>query len=630
MMSTICYEFGRLFTRKTIIIFSLLVIASLYFTFQGIAEYKNFQECKIDFIAAEKSKINFYLTYEQYGATGFRVIFEPSPLSVFFNRYDFTRDIEAIIDTSEIIKIYNGRKGKKAFSIDGRFGDLNHSITIFGTLIMMIMGFLSFPNKFHIEYFDKRHYIKTIFARILLLDLFFALLPVIVYGFARGSGITFLPDENRCFMGYGATALLLLDLFYLIGLIIKDLCKYKRNALNFVMITWFVFIFAIPEIGKVYRSITTSRLPSVEKLEMEKLKTLLNSELINRQYIHDFLSKHHAELKPESPELKKAVKELYRYYMNNGYKLNQEKEGDFYRKVKRDMDIFSFLDALFPVDFINFFSAEVSGKWHEAYLDFLNYVIELRDQFMRFYGEKRYETSSKEMPLEPFIKSSQNIYRSRGRLPGNFGTGVAVMVIYIAILAGLARWPKRKKKFTMEPPEITGNIKQGHMLFLLVNKKKQEEIVNALKQGQRSHLHRESHRIVNKEVTAIRFIDYACREKKIAKSKVMQNLELFAVREKDLHEKLAKYSEECKQKLICSLAFAEDNEVMIIDDFIKGASAEFEKQFLGLATREVRIDRKIVYIGSEIYTPTSSLIKSDMNIKNYRPFQLEPQQVSLR
>ncbi|MDQ1350270.1 MAG: hypothetical protein QG657_571, partial [Acidobacteriota bacterium] len=57
---------------------------------------------------------------------------------------------------------------------------------------------------------------------------------------------------------------------------------------------------------------------------------------------------------------------------------------------------------------------------------------------------------------------------------------------------------------------------------------------------------------------------------------------------------------------------------------------EFEKQFLDLATREAKRDRRIVYIGSEIYTPTSSLIKLDMNIKTYHPFQLEPQQVSLR
>lgn len=630
MMTTIQYEMARIFTRKTIVIFFLLVFVSLYFTFQGVSEYRNFQEIKNDFITAEKEKNKFFLTYEQYGATGFRVILEPSPLSIFFNRCDFTRDLEAKIDTSEVISIYNGRKGKKAFSIESGFGDLNQSITIFGTLIMMIMGFLSFPNKVNIEYFHKRKYFKTIFARILLLDIFFVLLPAIVYGFARGSGVAFLPAESRLFMGYGVLALLLLDIFFLMGLIIKALCKYKRNALNILMITWFVFILAIPELGKIYHSIKASQLPSVEKLELEKLRTLLNSELFNRQCIHDFLSKHQADMTPESQELKKMAQDLYQFYMNNGYKLNQKKETDLVQKMKRDIDIFSFLNALFPVDFINFASAELSGKGYGGYLDFLNYIIELRDQFMRFYGQKRYESASKEMPLEPFIKNSENIYRSRGRLPGNFRTGTAVMVIYITILAGLAYRLKRDKKITIEPMEIPGSFREGHMLFLLVNKNKQEGIVNALKQGKRSYLHRESHFIMNEDVTARRFIDYACREKKIDKNRVLENLGLFAVQEKELCKKIANFSEESKRKLICSLVFAEANEAIIIDDFIKGVSAPFEKQFLELVAREAKIDRRIVYIGSEIYTPTSSLIKLDMNIKNYRPFQLEPQQVSLR
>jgi hypothetical protein len=631
-MSTIHFELVRLFTRKTIGVFFLLVIVSLYFTFQGVSEYRNFQESKNDFITAEKEKNKFYLTYEQYGATGFRVILERSALSVFFNRHDFTRDIEGLIDTSEILKIYNGRKGKKAFSIESGFGDLNYSISIFGTLIMMIMGFLSFPNKFNIEYFPKRNHIKTIFARLLLLDIFFILLLTLVYCFARGSGVAFLPHENWFFIGYGCVVLLLLDIFFFLGLIIKVFSKYKKNALNILMITWFVIVLALPELGQISHSIKLSQLPSAEKLELEKLRTLLNSELINRVRIHDFLSSNNIDvnMKPVSLELKKVMKDLYQYYMNNGYKLNQKKEADFLQKVKQDIDLFSFLNALFPVEFINSFSSEISGEGNKAYLGFCKYLSDLKDQFMVFYGQKRYESTTEAMPLEPFVKNSENIYQSRGNLPGYLQLGMSVMLLYILILAGLAFWRIRAKKTKVAPLEIPSNIKHGHMLFLLVNKAKQKEIVLALKQEKRSYLHEESLHIMNEEVTAKRFIDYACCEKKLDKSKVLENLKLFAVPDEYLHNKLSLYPEECKRKLICSLVFAEANEVIIIDDFLKGVSAELEKQFFDLVTREAKMDRKVIYIGSEIYTPTSSLIKLDMNIKTYRPFQLEPQKVSLR
>ena len=156
------------------------------------------------------------------------------------------------------------------------------------------------------------------------------------------------------------------------------------------------------------------------------------------------------------------------------------------------------------------------------------------------------------------------------------------------------------------------------------------EIADALKQGNRSFLHRASHLIMDKEVTGRLFINYACSEKKIKKHKVMENLELLGMKEMDLQKKISNYTDENKRKLICALVFAEENEAIIIDDFIKGASYEFEKQFLTLVAREADMDRKIIYLGSEIYTPNSSLIKFDIKIKIYQPFHLDPSEISLR
>ncbi|HLP45789.1 MAG TPA: hypothetical protein VK469_07585 [Candidatus Kapabacteria bacterium] len=633
MTSKIHYEYAKIFTRNSIIVFLIIVIVSLYFTFQGATESNIFSEYKSDFLAAEKDKFALYFNYEQYGAAGFRVILEPALLSVFFNRYDFTRDIEARIDTSEIISLYNERKGKKAFSTDSRFGDLNQSLTIFGTLIMMIMGFLSFPNQFHIEYFKNGHYVvKTILVRILLLNIFFVFLLALNYAFARILGITFRPDDNMCFIWYGLSAILLLDISFLSGLLIKAICKYRRNAFQVLMISWFIFIFLVPEIGKVYRSMKTSLLPSEEKLDIVKLRTLLDSEFNIKQSISNYLSKHNINSKEEYQEFQKLLKKLFKDYINNGYALNQKKEADFLQKVKQDIDIFSFLNTLYPVDFLNYTSAEVSGKGYNAYIDFFQYIIKLRDRFMQFYGQKRPETAADVKPVgvESFIRNSENIYQAKSRLPENFGLGMVFMFSYLAILLGFSCYRNLGKKITTETFEISGNFKPGQILFLLVNKKKQAEIANALKQGKRPILHRASHLVMNKEVTAQLFINYACREKKIKRYKVIENLELLGIQEKDLHKKIAKHTDECKRKLICALVFAEENDVIIINDFIKGASYEFEQQFLNLVAREAGMDRKIIYLGSEIYTPSSSLIKSDIKVKTYQPFYLAPQKVSLR
>jgi ABC-type transport system involved in multi-copper enzyme maturation permease subunit len=619
-----------------------LIIASLYFTFLGISEYKSVFKDQEDFITAEKGKLKLYMNYEQYGATGFRVILEPSALMVFFSRSDFVRNIEANIDTSEIIRIYNERKGEKAFSVEGRFGDLNQSITVFGTLIMMMMGFLTFPNRHTIDFFSKSGFIKTILARLLLVNCFFLLFLFMVYWFARILGITFTVGENRVFLFYSAAVILMLDLFFTAGLFIKALFKYKKNAVISLLIAWFVFIFIIPEIGKVYRSMRANLLPLVEKLNLQKLETLLSAEQVYKKDIRQFLNQSpNKTLDKDDKKIKKYMKMLFDHYMNNGYLSNKEKEEDLYHLVKDNMETFASLNSLSPVDFLNVVAAEASGKGYTAYLDFLNYVMELRDRFMEFYGRKRYKTNNgekinnlnNEESLESFIKKSENIYQSQSRLAETFEKGAAAAAFYITILSiGLALLHRKRKKTiaTVKSPEISAKIQRDTILFVLANKDKQEALFRTLVKNNRANLHEYSHQIMNEAVTAARFIDFACRQKKIEKSRVMENLGIFHFKETDLQKKLSHVSVEDKKKLICAIVFAEEKEIIVLNDFIKAASREFEEQFLSLVARAAASGQKIVYIGSDMYAPASSFIKRDVKVKNYQAFQLEPQKISLR
>jgi energy-coupling factor transporter transmembrane protein EcfT len=577
-----------------------------------------------------------------YFTFGFRVILEPSVLVVFFSRSDFVRNIKARIDTSEIIEVYNERKGEKAFSVENRFGDLNQSITVFGTLIMMMMGFLTFPNRHTIDFFSKSGFIKTILARLLLVNCFFLFFLFMVYWFVRISGITFTAGENRVFLFYSAAAILILDLFFTAGLFIKALFKYKKNAVVSLLIAWFVFIFTIPEIGKVYRSMGANLLPSIEKLSLQKLETLLSAEQIYEKDIRQFLKQApNTPVNKDCKKTKKFMKMLFDNYMKNGYLSNKEKEEDLCHLVKDNMETFASLNSLSPVDFLNVVAAEASGKGYTAYLNFLNYVMELRDRFMGFYGRKRYETDSGEKInnlssgelLASFIKKSENIYQSQSRLTEIFEKGAAAAAFYITILSiGLAFLHRKNKKTiaTVKCPEIPPKIQRDTILFVLANKDKQGALFSTLVKNNRANLHKYSHQIMNEAVTAARFIDFACRQKKIKKSRVMENLGIFHLKETDLQKKLSHVPEEDKKKLICAIVFAEEKEIIVLNDFIKAVSREFEEQFLSLVARAAASGQRIVYIGSEIYAPASSFIKRDVKVKNYQAFQLEPQKISLR
>jgi ABC-type transport system involved in multi-copper enzyme maturation permease subunit len=468
-------------------------------------------------------------------------------------------------------------------------------------------------------------------SRLLILDIFFSLFFVITYGFAVIWGITFSSSENRVFLFYGMLAILLLNFFYVGGVLIKTLFKYKKSAVTFLLISWFALVFIFPEAGKILRTNDVSQVPSVEKLNLEKLHVLLKAERQGRKYFRETLTQ---KSKQDPEKLKKIANKLFKNYLNKGYTKNTQNEAVFLQQVKQTIDAFTSRFPFSPIDFLNFVSGEASGKGYTGYLDFLNYTLKLRHQFIQFYGQKRYEvTKSQQRQPESFIKNSENIYQSQGRLPGSFETGAAMITIYTAILLVVLFYLNRKKKVKRESPKIPTDIKRNNMLFLLVNKDKQGHLFETMKQKNYATLDPASQSIIYKELSAGCFINYVCREKKIGKDKVTANLEKLNIREADLQKNLADYTVEDKKKLICSIVFADADSKgrdIIINDFIKGVSNVFEKQFLSLVSREIAAGRIIVYISSHMYSPASSFMKRDMEVKNYQPFQLDPQKISLR
>jgi hypothetical protein len=103
----------------------------------------------------------------------------------------------------------------------------------------------------------------------------------------------------------------------------------------------------------------------------------------------------------------------------------------------------------------------------------------------------------------------------------------------------------------------------------------------------------------------------------------------MGLRETELREKLSAFPEESKKKLVFSFAVARGKN-LLIDEFIKGVSHEFEKQFLHFLSRAVASGLKVAYISSEMFTPASSLLKRDMDIGDCQLFHLDPKKISLR
>lgn len=129
------FELTRTFGKKLniLIIFTLIAVMGCS-VFVGIKTYSDFETEKKSFLNYEEKLFKRYVHYLQYGDNGFRVIFEPSPISIFFNQYVVYENLQSNIDMSEVITINSEAKGKKILRRRVKVADLSGIIFILGSL----------------------------------------------------------------------------------------------------------------------------------------------------------------------------------------------------------------------------------------------------------------------------------------------------------------------------------------------------------------------------------------------------------------------------------------------------------------------------------------------------------------
>ncbi len=602
----------------------LMIIASFYFIFLGFSEYKEFLKKKSDFSRLEKEKFDALINYDQYAKVGFRVLFEPSPLIVFFKKADFVQNLEANIDSSEVVNIYNLRKGRNAFTVDENFGDLSGFVTIFGTFLMMFMGMITFRRRDLIDFFDKRYILKTIVSRLIWLNIIFGILFFFSYLFTLFLGISFSPQEMKIYICYGLVSNLFLSFFFILGVTISAIFKYHKKAVASIFIVWFVFVFLIPEVGKIHLMQRVSDIPSAEELNLEKLKILLSREREAKSFVQRMILK---EKRVDREKIRKIMKEFSDDFMKTGYQKNKRNESNFHDKVAAVIHKYEHRSNYLPVDFFQFISREVSSKGYGEYLNFVDYILDLKDRFIRFYVYKRYEATDQK--VETFVKSSENFYKSEAQLPDSFIRGLIFLLVYFLCLIILLIVLNRKKTDSIAKPRLPSDLARNSILFLLVNPGRQLEMFESFKDGAVGLLDITSRDPYLEDVSVNAFINFSCRQKGIDREEILRNLKEFKINKSDLNERLSSFPLEQIKKIIASIVLADKKDTIVINDFIKNEAREFENQFLKILSRVAASGKKIIYLSSDIYSPSSSF-NGDIKIDTYKTFQVDPQTISLR
>lgn len=446
------FELKRFFGIRNTIIILLLFLLSMISVQNGMTDYKDTIQRKSKFQEIEKAKVEQYINYLQYGVYGFRTLFVPAPISVFFINSGVIRDMTSYVDSGERLKIYTPLKGKNIFN-QKRFGftDFSGIILFFGTLLAIFYGYETFNNTEYLKFLStisSKNYVffSMIFARVVIMFLVFfvitccALLLIVANGF-------FL-HINAPLVTFVLSVMLISLFFFALGTIFSTI-QSKITGIVTLLSCWFILLYFIPTVVNTYIVRRSDLITPVYELEMEKLKILTGFE------------KRIMEKEGTFKEVDDSERRVILRYWNNEFVKIQEVEEKLRKQMKEHVLFSQKLSVFFPSTFYSSVTDEISGRGYENLLAFYSYMQTLKRKFFKFYMDKRYFSNYSK--VEPFVKNSENIFYSHSFLPTNLAPGVSVNMLYIIVLFTFSYSRFRKSLFALP---INENLKSPAELEL--------------------------------------------------------------------------------------------------------------------------------------------------------------------
>ncbi|HOW44919.1 MAG TPA: hypothetical protein PK919_07080 [Candidatus Aminicenantes bacterium] len=442
MLAFLRFEGRRIFgERKNAFFFGFIALFAAYFCWSGLNEFRGFQRDKSFFISFEKEKAAQYATYAQYGGFGFRLLYEASPLSLFFVNSNVLQDVESNIDGFEIIKVERSLKGNRLFLNRGYFKDFAGILFVFGSLVMLYFGHLALVSPPYLRFMAGRVplgalYVRTTAARLFWLDLFFVLLGLGCAAGVRLGGVAFSAAERAVFLRYLLFLVLLLDLIYLIGQLTTVLLRFRKVFFLWFFVVWFACVFLVPEISRISVFNRSQKLEPAEKVNLEKFRALMALEKKFRDYL---------KVNPRAPldQIRRMQKQFAVQFINSSYLMNSALETKYLREIEAVIREHERQSLFFPTSYYHFLAGEASGKGYYGYLDFMDYIMTLRNRFIQFYLAKRY--AEDDPPVESFVKAEENLFHARSLPPRTYWLGVLVVVLYGAAVLVLTYRPLRRQ-----------------------------------------------------------------------------------------------------------------------------------------------------------------------------------------
>jgi len=614
-------EGKRIIKKKRYIAFFILFLTvGTFFITSGVIEYKKLLEEKDQFISNERIKRNLMITYDPNIIYGFRVLYLPSPLNVFFNNSSIYENLYSNGDITEDLNINSSFKGRDLLQKGGYINDLGGLFFLLGSLFFMHMGITSYKC-------DKTFFkFSNTIIRLSLLNI---ILVVFIYWFFKIPGfygLEFTSADRKFFFDFSLYLICFLDFFYAIGLTIRSFTSDRKIVYIYALTFWFISISVIPEMMNIYLHKKAESILTNAKYNQMKLKEDLKFE--------EEVKNSSGSLKPLSQRNKlyqKKLKDLlqarYRNILNFENQLNQE--------VQTIVEEYEKVLIFFPTGFYNYLSSEGSGKGYQGYIGLVDYTMKLRreilDQYLKVSPEHQYNN------VEPFDQKDKNIFYAQNFLPHSFFTALVIILLYTVLLFEVSYFKLAKRKAKVSLRQIPDyNFRKGNTYFILCKDDKYRE--NLFRyyetQGDASVIDRVNVEDIDLGVDLPLMIRYFCKLSGVPEESAWDNLRQLGL--KRLNSKFKGWGksgktipEETIFKIYCAVSTAGNNKIIIINDFLKGKSREMEHDFLKFVNDLNDAGKIVIYLSCDIFL-ASLPNKGKMNIESYKNFKIDPGAVSLR
>jgi len=597
------FEITKLFTKRNIAYFIIFSFICCYYIVSGISEYKIFLNSKKNFVEYEDIKVNQYNNYEFYGGFGVGVLFQPSPLIVFFNS-KIIRPLKVDINTTEILEIKIPKKGRYLFKNRGLFNGFADFAALMGIIAFFFQGLGSFSTFRALLFYKERfHLVSALFSRLLLLTICSLPLYLLALGVPSLFGISLSGREITLYLLFVLYSHVVFAFFFFCGaaadiFFIKNKAKTRKIA----AFLFFFLLVIIPEVSNTVVSDKVKDIHSLENVNIKKFKNLMDFQDKAVKEIRE-------KMKIPGIDAQKLKKDVAARFLDEVYRENQALEDRLYNETRDSADYEEAISVLLPTDYFSFLRSEVSSTGYYDYKRFFDYVLNTRLEFARFIISKR--NFRKREKVEKFFHSAdENVFQGRGFFPVSAWLSMGLLLLAGAFLFMLT-FSKLDSllddggKITFKEKGVYEfhKIREGAFCYVFFgNSPDRDRWFHILKGEDNIHMDQIYIGDFDKEMSITDYMDFHAYIYNTNRKQADFYLNFLGIRGDVLDKTIGEVDFEAFKKVYCAMTLARSFKHVVINDFTRGSGYDFKDDFRDLLLSINKKEKKtILYLAKEMF-----------------------------